>query len=70
MTDLRKEMIKAMELRDFSPSTKDAYLRSVTGLAGFYVVKAGTKRFVDYRFKRRAQFSRNSACTIQHIIIY
>lgn len=37
MKDLRKEMIKAMELRDFADSTQDAYLRSVTGLAGFYM---------------------------------
>jgi integrase/recombinase XerD len=37
MKDLRKEMIKAMELRDFSENTQDAYLRSVKGLTGFYM---------------------------------
>jgi len=37
MTELREKMIKAMELRNFSPSTQTAYLRAVTNLAKHYI---------------------------------
>lgn len=36
MTELREKMIKAMELRNFSPSTLTAYLSAVTNLAKHY----------------------------------
>lgn len=37
MTELREKMIKAMELRDFSPKTQTAYLAAVTNLAKHYM---------------------------------
>jgi len=36
MTQLRKKMIRAMELRNLSSHTQRAYLRAVTGIARFY----------------------------------
>ena len=36
MSELREKMIKAMELRNFSPRTQTAYLAAVTNLAGHY----------------------------------
>jgi len=36
MTQLRKQMIEAMQLRGFSPHTHESYLSAVTGLAGYY----------------------------------
>ena len=36
MTELREKMIKAMELRNFSPRTHTAYLSAVTNLAKHY----------------------------------
>ena len=36
MSELRKKMIKAMELRNFSPRTHTAYLSAVTNLAKHY----------------------------------
>ncbi len=66
MTDLRKKMIKAMELRDFSPNTKDAYLRSVTGLTGFYMKppdKITQEEIEDYllHLKNERGFAPNSS---------
>ncbi len=37
MTELREKMIKAMELRNFSPKTQTAYLAAVTSLAKHYM---------------------------------
>lgn len=37
MTQLRQQMIKAMELRDFSPHTQRCYLLAITGLAKHYM---------------------------------
>ena len=37
MTELREKMIKAMELRNFSPITQTAYLSAVTNLAMHYM---------------------------------
>ena len=37
MTELREKMIKAMELRNFSPSTQTAYLSAVTNLTRHYI---------------------------------
>ena len=37
MTELRKEMIKAMELRNFSKHTQRTYLSAVSGLAKYYM---------------------------------
>ena len=36
MTPLRQEMIDGMKLRNFSPRTQEAYVRSVEALAVFY----------------------------------
>jgi len=36
MTPLRAKMIKAMQVRGFSPRTHQSYLAAVTDLAGFY----------------------------------
>lgn len=36
MSELRKRMIRDMELRNFSPTTQRGYLRAVTGLAEYY----------------------------------
>jgi integrase/recombinase XerD len=36
MSELRNQMIRAMELKDFSDRTQDSYLRSVAGIAKFY----------------------------------
>lgn len=36
MTPLRKKMIEEMQLRCFSEATQEAYLRAVSGLAGYY----------------------------------
>lgn len=36
MTELRRKMIRAMELKDFSPKTQHAYLTAVEGLANFH----------------------------------
>jgi site-specific recombinase XerD len=37
MSELREKMIKAMELRNFSPNTQKAYLSAVTNLAMHYM---------------------------------
>lgn len=37
MTELRQKMIKAMELRDFSPHTQRAYLSAITALSKHYM---------------------------------
>ena len=37
MTELREKMIKAMELRNFSPNTQTAYLSAVTNLSKHYM---------------------------------
>jgi len=37
MTDLREKMIKAMELRNFSPRTQTAYLSAVTNLSKHFM---------------------------------
>jgi hypothetical protein len=37
MSELREKMIKAMELRNFSPNTQTAYLSDVTNLAMHYM---------------------------------
>lgn len=37
MTELRKEMIKAMELRNLSKQTQRSYLSAVSGLAKYYM---------------------------------
>ena len=36
MSELRKWMIREMQLRNFSPETQRSYLNSVTGLAKYY----------------------------------
>lgn len=36
MSKLRLKMVGDMKLRNFSPKTRDAYLRAVSGLAKFY----------------------------------
>ena len=36
MSQLRSKMIRAMELKDFSPRTQKSYLYAVEGLAGFH----------------------------------
>ncbi len=36
MTELRKKMIRAMELKNLSHNTQRAYLAAVTGIAKFY----------------------------------
>ena len=36
MSELRNKMIRAMELKDFSPRTHQSYLAAVKGLAGFH----------------------------------
>lgn len=36
MSELRSKMIRAMELRDFSPRTHESYLAAVAGLAKFH----------------------------------
>ncbi len=36
MSELRKRMIRDMELRNFSPATQRGYLRAVAGLAEYY----------------------------------
>jgi integrase/recombinase XerD len=36
MSELRSRMIRAMELKDFSPKTQKAYLAAVTGIAKFH----------------------------------
>ena len=36
MAELRKRMIRDMQLRNFSPETQKSYLNSVTGLAKYY----------------------------------
>ena len=36
MTPLRAKMIDEMKLRRFAPSTQEAYVSAVEGLAGFY----------------------------------
>ena len=36
MSRLRQKMIRAMELRNFSPNTQRGYINSVTGLAKYY----------------------------------
>lgn len=36
MTELRKRMIRDMQLRNYSPSTQGGYARSVAGLAKYY----------------------------------
>lgn len=36
MTPLRQKLIDEIQLRGFSPHTKDSYLRTVTGLARYY----------------------------------
>lgn len=36
MSELRKRMIRDMQLRNFSPTTQRGYLRAVTGLAEYY----------------------------------
>jgi len=38
MTELRKKMIRAMELRDLSENTQKAYLQSVTSLSKHYML--------------------------------
>jgi integrase/recombinase XerD len=51
MTQLRKKMIRAMELKNLSSHTQRAYLRAVTGIAGFYNQspdKMTTKKIEDY----------------------
>ena len=37
MTELREKMIKAMELRNFSPKTQTAYLAAVTNLSKHFM---------------------------------
>ncbi len=36
MTKLREKMVREMDLRNWAPSTKQAYLKTMTGLAGYY----------------------------------
>ncbi len=38
MTELRKKMIRAMELKDLSKNTQRAYLQGVTGLSKYYML--------------------------------
>ena len=35
MSQLRQRMIRAMQLREFSPSTQTAYVAAVTGLVAY-----------------------------------
>jgi len=42
MTELRKEMIKAMELRNLSKQTQRSYLSAVSGLAKYYMKSPDT----------------------------
>ena len=51
MSELRKRMIRDMELRNFSPTTQRGYLRAVTGLAEYYhrsPDRIGTEEIQDY----------------------
>jgi integrase/recombinase XerD len=51
MSELRKRMIREMQLRNFSSGTQRAYLRAVTGLAEYYhrpPDKIGTEEIQDY----------------------
>jgi hypothetical protein len=51
MSELRKRMIRDMELRTFSPDTQRGYLRAVAGLAEYYhrlPDKISTEEIQDY----------------------
>jgi integrase/recombinase XerD len=51
MSELRKRMIRQMQLRNFSPGTQRAYLRAVTGLVEYYnrsPDKISTEEIQDY----------------------
>lgn len=51
MTKLREQMIRDMQVRNFSPSTQQSYLSSVAGLAKFYnrpPDKISTDKVQDY----------------------
>ena len=51
MTQLRRKMIRAMELKNLSSHTQRAYLRAVTGIARFYNQspdKMTTEKIEDY----------------------
>ncbi len=51
MSELRREMIREMELRDFAETTQKAYIEAVKGLAGYYWKPPGRitqKQVEDY----------------------
>lgn len=51
MSELRKRMIRDMQLRNFSPTTQRVYLRAVAGLAEYYYRspdKISTEEIQDY----------------------
>ena len=51
MSELRKRMIREMQLRNFSPTTQRGYLRAVAGLAEYYhrsPDKINTEEIQDY----------------------
>ena len=51
MSELRKRMIRQMQLRNLSPGTQRAYLKAVTGLAEYYHQspdRIGTEEIQDY----------------------
>ncbi len=57
MTQLRQQMIRAMELKNLSDNTQRAYLGAVTGLVKHYQqspVKI-TKEMIEYYLSRKVQ---------------
>ena len=69
MTQLRRKMIRAMELRNLSSNTQRAYLRAVTGIARFYNQspdKMTKEKIEDYLLylKRDKAISPNSCYSV------
>lgn len=59
MTELRQKMIREMILRNFSPRTQESYIRTVHGLAKFYmrspdsITNEEIKDYIYYLIQKR-----------------
>jgi len=68
MTPLRQQMIKEMQLREFSPRTQESYLASVSGVARYYnrpPDKICQQEIEDYLLHLRQDLGRSpSTCNV------
>jgi len=68
MSELRKKMIRAMKLRNFSPKTQKAYVAAVAGLAKFYNQspdRLGQEKIENYLLHLKDKLGRSaSTCNV------